>query len=134
MPRSVHDRTLHSIPKPCIPFHTLHIDHLGDALSKHFDFYSRPHRIISDRGTCFMSLEFNTFCQERDIQHIKVATGAQRANGQVERGAMVANAREISKTFSQSDWYKLLNKVEYAINNARHSSTQVAPSVFLFGV
>ncbi|XP_039227284.1 uncharacterized protein LOC120320788 [Drosophila yakuba] len=166
VPRSIHNRTLHSIPKPCIPFHTLHIDHLGplpsiiskrkhllvvidafikfvklfpvnttstrearDALSKYFDFYSRPHRIISDRGTCFTSLEFTTFCQERD-------TGAPQANGQVERVNRVLTPMlgKLAEPLSQSDWYKLLDKVEYAINNAVHSSTQVAPSVLLFGV
>lgn len=29
VPKTIHNRTLHSIPKPSVPFHTLHIDHLG---------------------------------------------------------------------------------------------------------
>ncbi|XP_055842533.1 protein NYNRIN-like [Episyrphus balteatus] len=83
---------LHSIPKGNMPFHTLHIDHLGPlstgskkhlfcvidgftkfvklypvkttntkeaatCLQSYFENYSRPIRIISDRGSCFTSKE-----------------------------------------------------------------------------
>jgi len=122
VPKSVHDRTLHNIPKVPIPFDTIHIAHLGPlpsinskrkhllvtidaftkfvklypvnststkevnaSLSKYFEYYSRPRRIISDRGTCFRSFEFSSFLSERNIGHVKVATAAPQANGQVER-------------------------------------------------
>jgi len=49
------------------------------------EYYSRPRRIISDRGTCFTSFEFSSFLSERNIGHVKVATAAPQANGQVER-------------------------------------------------
>ncbi|KAK9728531.1 Integrase zinc binding domain [Popillia japonica] len=53
-------------------------------LRQHFAMYSRPRRIISDRGTCFTSTEFRRFVEEFDIQHVMIATGVPRANGQVE--------------------------------------------------
>lgn len=85
-------RNLHMIPKPAVPFDTIHVDHFGpcpavssnrkhilvivDAFTKcirlfavkststkeviccqekYFKCYSRPRRIIPDRGTCFTS-------------------------------------------------------------------------------
>lgn len=47
--------------------------------------YSRPLRIISDRGTSFTSREFEEFIKEQNIKHIKIATASPQANGQVER-------------------------------------------------
>ena len=55
------------------------------SLKKYFEYYSRPRRIVSDRGTCFTSLEFGKFTLDNNIQHIKVATASPQANGQVER-------------------------------------------------
>ena len=47
--------------------------------------YGKPDRIISDRGTAFTATEFEKFCEEYEIQHVKIASGVPRANGQVER-------------------------------------------------
>ncbi|KAH8398931.1 hypothetical protein KR222_005068, partial [Zaprionus bogoriensis] len=41
---------------------------------------------------------------------------------------------KLSKPIEQADWYKLLSKVEFAINNSIHSITQKSPSMLLFGV
>jgi len=172
VPKSVHDRTLHSIPKAPIPFDTVHIDHLGpwpcinskrkhllvaidaftkfvklypvnststkevnSSLLKYCEYYSRPRRIISDRGTCFTSFEFSSFLSERNIEHIKVATAAPQANGQVERINRVLTPMlgKLSEPLNQSDWYKLVNRVEFAINNSVQKSTGKTPSILLFG-
>lgn len=55
------------------------------SLEKYFGYYSRPRRIISDRGTCFTSLEFESFLLKNNVTHVKVATASPQANGQVER-------------------------------------------------
>jgi len=47
--------------------------------------YSKPRRIVSDRGTAFTSDRFKEFITNESIQHILVAVGTPRANGQVER-------------------------------------------------
>ncbi|GFU60177.1 retrotransposable element Tf2 155 kDa protein type 2 [Trichonephila clavipes] len=44
-----------------------------------------PIRIISDRGSVFTSKLFNDYCDEENIQHLQIATGVPRGNGQVER-------------------------------------------------
>lgn len=41
---------------------------------------------------------------------------------------------KISEPVQHSDWYKLLARVEYAINNSVHSTTKTTPCQLLFGV
>lgn len=54
-------------------------------LLEYFSYYSKPIRIVSDRGTSFTSDMFKDFCKEHNIQHILIAAGSPRAIGQVER-------------------------------------------------
>lgn len=106
------------------------------ALQKYFDYYSRPRRLIADRGTCFTSLEFASFVSEHNIQHIKNAVASPQANGQVERVNRVMGRMlgKLSNPVNQADWSRLLSRVEYAINNSVHSSTEQTPSKLLFGI
>ena len=57
------------------------IKHMKD----YFRNYSRPRRIITDRGTAFMSIAFTDFLKSEMIDHVLIAVGTPRANGQVER-------------------------------------------------
>jgi len=54
-------------------------------LRDYFRAYSKPKRLISDRGTCFTSDTFKEFLKNENIQHIFVAVSTPRANDQVER-------------------------------------------------
>ncbi|GFV17934.1 retrovirus-related Pol polyprotein from transposon gypsy [Trichonephila clavipes] len=47
--------------------------------------FGNPIRIISDRGSAFTSKLFNDYCDEENIQHLQIATGVPRGNGEVER-------------------------------------------------
>lgn len=103
--------------------------------TQYFSNYSRPRRIVSDRGTCFTSNEFSEFLKSHNISHVLNATATPRANGQVERvnrvlGPMLS---KLSKPSDHSDWVKQLPKVEYALNNSVHSTTGFTPSMLLFG-
>jgi len=40
---------------------------------------------------------------------------------------------KLSEPLNQSDWYKLVNRVEFAINNSVQKSTGKTPSILLFG-
>lgn len=44
-----------------------------------------PRRIITDRGSCYTSKQFEDFCKELNVKHVLNATATQRANVQVER-------------------------------------------------
>lgn len=161
---------LHSIPKGDLPFHTIHIDHLGplglsnkkhkhilvvvDGFSKflklypvrttsssetisalllYFQAYSRPLRIVSDRGTAFTSREFENFVDAHNITHIKVATASPQSNGQVERFN-----RDIipllAKITTGEEWNKKLGEAEFAFNNTKNRSIGNSPCMLLFGV
>lgn len=40
------------------------------CLREYFQTYSRPKRLVSDRGTCFTSREFEEFMSEQNIKHL----------------------------------------------------------------
>lgn len=106
------------------------------SLQKYFDYYSRPRRIISDRGTCFTSFEFSEFLLNCNIEHVKVAVASPQANGQVERVNRVLTPMlgKSTESVQHADWSKILPRVEYALNNSVHCSTKRTPSELLFGV
>ncbi|XP_063920326.1 uncharacterized protein LOC135135234 [Zophobas morio] len=87
-----------------------------NQLENYFRHYSVPLRIVSDRGSCFTSNEFEKFVQEHMIQHIKVATGSPKSNGQIER--------------INRDLTPMLSKLAILTNK----STGNSPSVLLFGI
>lgn len=107
-----------------------------NSLQSYFQSYSRPVRIVSDRGTCFTSHEFAEFLSKNNINHIKNATAAPRANGQIERVNRVLNSMlsKLSEPIQHADWAKKLPSIEFAINNSIHRSTGKTPSKLLFGV
>lgn len=112
---------LHPIEKVPIPFHTVHLDHLGpfvksnrgnsyvivivDSFTKYVHIkavrntstrfvvnmikelsvhFGTPTRMITDQGSLLTSHNFEQFCKDYAISHIKNATATPRANGQVE--------------------------------------------------
>ena len=118
------------------PVKTTSTKEVCSALDKYSYYYSRPRRLISDRGTAFTSKEFSEYLSSNNIQHVKNAVAAPQANGQVERVNRVLS-RMLSKLadpVSQADWSRFLSQVGYALNNSIHSSTRSAPSTLLFGV
>lgn len=106
------------------------------SLDKYFDYYGRPNRVITDRGSCFKSTEFVEYLKARNIVQIKVAVASPQANGQVERVNRVIKQMlgKLSEPISHADWTKKLQQVEYALNNTIHSTTKQTPSEMLFGV
>lgn len=104
------------------------------CLETYFHTYSRPLRIVSDRGSCFTSNEFSEFCNAYSISHIKIATMTPQSNGQVERVNRVLTPMLSKESVSPSDWSKHLAKIEFALNNTESRSTGFSPSILLFGV
>lgn len=107
-----------------------------NSFENYVEYYSRPRRVIADRGTALISGEFELYLTENNIEHVKNATASPQANGQVERvnRTIKAMLAETTEPIQHSDWYKLLRKVEFAVNNSVHSSTKQTPSKLLFGV
>lgn len=106
------------------------------SLSKYFEYYGRPKRIITDRQSSLTSADFKAFMNNNNIELINVATGAPQANGQIERVNRILTPMlgKLSEVRNQSDWSKVLNQVEYALNNSVSSATKSTPSMLLFGI
>lgn len=110
------------------------------CLKSYFEHYSRPLRIVSDRGSYFTSREFKEFLDSQNIQHIKTATASPKANSQVERFnhyytlycilLMIAKLADERNT----PWYNVLKDIEFACNNTVSKATNECPSKLLFGV
>lgn len=106
------------------------------VLKDYFRSYSKPEYVISDRGSCFTSADFDQFTEEAKFKHIKIATGSPQANGQVERinrslGPMIAKLTDVE---NGHHWDVIVEEVEYALNNTQHRSTKQFPSEMLFGI
>lgn len=106
------------------------IKHLCD----YFRTYSKPQRIISDRGTSFTSQTFSEFLEKESVKLVLVASGTPRANGQVEIVNKSIIPMLAKLTDSANKWDRVLHKVEFAINNTVHRSTGLSPSMLLFGI
>lgn len=106
------------------------------CLEKYFQYYGRPRRIISDQGSCFTGLDFTAFLKKHNIEHVKIAVASPQANGQVERvnRTLKAILGKLSEPIDHANWVQMLPKVEFALNNTKHSSTKFTPSELLFGV
>jgi len=106
------------------------LKHLDD----YFHAYSKPKRIISDRGTCFTSSKFTTTLKKLYIQHVLVAVGTPRANGQAERVNRLIVPMIAKMTTDISKWNRVLQSIEYVVNNTTCRSTNSIPSMILFGI
>jgi len=116
------------------PTKTTNSNEVIKHLNNYFNYYSRPIRIVSDRGSAFTSVLFKDFMNENNIQLIHIATGTPRANGQVERvnRTIISMITKLAPTMSQ--WDKTLIDVEYVVNNSINRSTNQVPTMLLYGV
>lgn len=102
-------------------------------LQAYFKNYSKPVRLISDRGSCFTSIKFKEFLSELNIKHVLIATGAPRANGQVERVNRTLTAVLGKLSPNIDGWYEMLDKAEFVLNNTINRSINNTPARLLFG-
>lgn len=117
------------------PVRSVKTKEVCSKLNEYFSYYSRPLRIISDRGTCYTSEMFKDFCKSHDIQHVLIAAGSPQANGQVERYNRTIKAM-LSKFLHEKgqNWNIFLGKVQFCINNTYNRSIKNSPSKILFGI
>ena len=106
------------------------VKHLND----YFRYYSKPKRIISDRGTCFTSKTFSEFIDGKDVKRSLIAVGTPGANGQVERFNRDITPKLAKLCVCPKKWDRILAELEYSINNTICRSTHETPSSLLFGL
>ena len=71
--------------------------------------------------------------QAESLEHIRVAIGTPRANSQVERYNRVINPMLAKLSTSPGKWDRVLELVEFAINNTVYRSTNDTPCKLFFG-
>ncbi|GFU79325.1 retrovirus-related Pol polyprotein from transposon 297 [Trichonephila clavipes] len=90
------------------------IEHRAGSRMKHIDALSRYPVMMnySDRGSAFTSKLFNDYCDEENIQHLQIATGVPRGNGQVERihRTLIPVLTKLSLDDS-TKWYKYVDRL-----------------------
>lgn len=96
--------------------------------------FGNPARIISDRGSAFTSDEFKTYCEEENIDHLKITTGLPRANGQIERlNSIIVSVISKLSIDDPAKWYKHVGAVQQLINSSYQRSVDTTPFQMLIG-
>ncbi|GBM86924.1 hypothetical protein AVEN_151823-1 [Araneus ventricosus] len=80
--------------------------------------FGNPSRIITDRGSVFIAKEFETYCSEEGIQHLKITTGIPRGNGQIERmhRILILVLSKLSRD-DPTKWFKHVPTIQRVINS-----------------
>ncbi|GIX81280.1 reverse transcriptase [Caerostris darwini] len=97
--------------------------------------FGNPLRIISDRGSALTSKAFNDYCTEEGIQHLQIATGVPRGNGQIERihRTLIPVLTKLSLE-DATKWYRYVDKLQRILNSTTNRSTKFTPFELLTGV
>ncbi|GFV51311.1 retrovirus-related Pol polyprotein from transposon 17.6 [Trichonephila clavipes] len=99
------------------------IEHRAGSRMKHVDALSRY-----PRNDAFTSKLFNDYCDEENIQHLQIATGVPRGNGQVERihRTLIPVLTKLSLDDS-TKWYKYVDRLQRILNSTISRSTKWTP-------
>ncbi|GFS75448.1 integrase catalytic domain-containing protein [Trichonephila clavipes] len=86
-------------------------------------------------GSAFTSKLFNDYCDEENIQHLQIATGVPRGNGQVERihRTLIPVLTKLSLDDS-TKWYKYVDRLQRILNSTISRSTKWTPFELLVGI
>ncbi|GFY27799.1 transposon Tf2-6 polyprotein [Trichonephila clavipes] len=116
------------------PVKTVSAESALEKLKQHQKTFDNPIRIISDRGSAFTSKLFNDYCDEENIQHLQIATGVPRGNGQVERihRTLIPVLTKLSLDDS-TKWYKYVDRLQRILNCTICRSTKWTPFELLVG-
>ncbi|GFX36178.1 retrovirus-related Pol polyprotein from transposon 297 [Trichonephila clavipes] len=90
---------------------------------------------VVKKGSAFTSKLFNDYCDEENIQHLQIATGVPRGNGQVERihRTLIPVLTKLSLD-DLTKWYKYVDRLQRILNNTISRSTKWTPFELLVGI
>ncbi|GBN73531.1 hypothetical protein AVEN_204118-1 [Araneus ventricosus] len=105
-----------------------------DKLKLQQTIFGNPSRIIADRGSAFTTNEFETYCSEEEIQHLKVTAGIPTGSGQIERmhRILIPFLSKLSHD-DPTKWFKHVSNVQRVINSSSSRSTKYTPFELMMG-
>ncbi|GFS96177.1 transposon Tf2-6 polyprotein [Trichonephila clavipes] len=100
-----------------------------------FYYMSKKTKTAEEKGSAFTSKLFNDYCDEENIQHLQIATGVPRGNGQVERihRTLIPVLTKLSLDDS-TKWYKYVDRLQRILNSTISHSTKWTPFKLLVGI
>ncbi|GFV41334.1 retrovirus-related Pol polyprotein from transposon 17.6 [Trichonephila clavipes] len=114
---------------------TVSADSVLDKLRLQQKTFRNPKRIITDRGSAFTSKAFNDYCAEEEIQHLQLAAGVPRGNGQLERipRTLIPVLTKLSLD-DPTKWYRHVDRLQRILNCTVSRSTKWTPFELLTGI
>ena len=99
-----------------------------------FCVFGSPNRIISDRGSAFISQLFADVMEEWRVTHTTVSAEHPEANGAIEKvNAALAMAIAGQVNLNHDDWDVYLQQAIHSINTSKHATTEISPHEMVFG-
>ncbi|KAK2577920.1 hypothetical protein KPH14_011865 [Odynerus spinipes] len=135
---------LNPITKISVPFHTIHIDHVGPAIKESKDEIrnKKPNERdifvrVSDTNnqTAFTARSFKNFCEAYGIKRILNAVAIPRANGQCERynKTIVTALATTTVGKDSSRWDEDVKGIQSALNTCLNKGIGTTPTKALIG-
>lgn len=124
-----------SFTKYVLLYHTRKVDTESavKALKQSISLFAAPSRIIADQGRCFASAEFKQYCNSHQIELHLIATGAARANAQVERVMSVLTNLLTATELGERSWQDAVLDIQLAINCTINRVTRCSPLELMIG-
>lgn len=109
--------------------------HVLKAFKLFVDEFGLPDRIVSDRGPCFTSRQFEQYCQYNGIHHTLNSTKHPQGNGMVERvnRTILSTITTSMKDNRHKDWDLRIKETERNLNNVVNKTTDKTPFEMLHG-
>ena len=104
-----------------------------DALRSIFATHGLPELLVSDNGTSYTSVEFQTFIKRNGIRHVTSAPYHQSSNGLAERAVQTFKEGLKKASSTDSDLQTRLTRFLFQYRITPHSTTGVAPAELLMG-
>lgn len=115
--------------------HTRKLDAINaiKALQFAIVLFGTPTKLIVDQGRSFANKDFKQFCDQNQIEMHFIATGASRANSQVERVMSVITNLLSAAELGERTWQDAMGDVQLAINSTINRVTRSSPLEMLIG-
>nr|XP_023659478.1 uncharacterized protein K02A2.6-like [Paramormyrops kingsleyae] len=97
-----------------------------EKLRQSFSVFGLPKMLVSDNGTCFTSIEFESFMKQNGIRHVRSAPFHPSSNGLVERA--VQTFKEGMKKMRGDTLQTRLSRFLFSYRITPHATTGLSPA------